>query len=380
MRKKFYSNLTLKHIVYNACNEDPSVDSVLMDIDPESVICMLCSAGCNALHYLLDDPAHIDCIDFNPCQIALADLKFTTIKSGRYEDLWNLFSMGTHPDVKSVYRHHLRDKLLPVSTKFWDRNMNFFRRGLIKKGLYYHSLSGSIPMCLDWIKKKDKEGILKLFQTKDLEEQKALFDQHLTPYLNGKFMRLLVNTMFKTGLPSRQLSMIHNNVEEVHQFLLDRIRYVLTELPGHDNYFYYQYFFGQYNEDCCPEYLKEENFAMFKDRADRIQLHHADFGKFLEKTDQTYTHFFLLDHLDWLIHDRQKLSQQWLNILGQSRVGTKILIRTFLPGLEWLPEEFKGHVNFTKNIDDAVSKDRVGHYQETYLLKVTTPLSNKMVS
>jgi len=374
LKKTFYDRLSTKYIIYNACNEDPRVDLELMPINSDATICMLCSAGCNALHYLLDNPAQIDCVDFNPCQIALADLKFTVIKSGSHTDLWHLFSMGNHPSIKSIYRERLRKQLLPISTLFWDRNLNFFRRGWIKKGFYYHSLSGSLPICADWIKKKDKDAVVELFQINDLEKQREIFDRHLFPYLNGKFMRLLVSAMFKTGLPSRQLDMLHDGAEQVHRFLLNRVKYVLTELPGSDNYFYYQYFFGNYQPDCCPEYLKPQNFATLQERIDRLHLHHTEFSAFLEQSNRTYTHFFLLDHLDWLVHNPQKLSRQWHLILSRSLVGTKILVRSFLPGLDWLPEPFRQHLSVTENIEPIVAKDRVGHYQQTYLLKVVAPL------
>jgi S-adenosylmethionine-diacylglycerol 3-amino-3-carboxypropyl transferase len=374
LKKTFYHRLSTKYIIYNACNEDPRVDLELMPINSDATICMLCSAGCNALHYLLDNPVRIDCIDFNPCQIALANLKFMTIKSSNHTDLWQLFSMGIHPQIKSIYRQRLREQLLPISTRFWDRNIKFFRRGWIKKGLYYHSLSGSLPIFADWIKKKDKNALEELFQINDLEKQREIFDRHLLPYLNGKLMRSLVSLMFKTGIPSRQLDMIHGDAKQVHRFLVNRVRYVLTELPGSDNYFYYQYFFGKYKPDCCPEYLKEQNFAMFQERINRIHLHHAEFSEFLEQNNRSYTHFFLLDHLDWLVQNPQKLLRHWQMILSRSLIGTKILVRSFLAELDWLPEPFRKHVSFVENIESVVATDRVGHYQKTHLLKVVSPL------
>ncbi len=375
LKKAFYDRLSTKYIIYNACNEDPRVDLELMQINSQSSVCMLCSAGCNALHYLLDNPSIIDCIDFNPCQIALANLKFTAVQSLNYQDLWYMFATGIHPDIKFLYRDHLRDRLLPEARVFWDRNIiDFFRRCLVKKGLYYRSISGSLSLFAQLLCKKDKDGLAELFRIDDLKQQGKIFDQHLLPYLNGKVIRLFVQAMFKTGIPSRQLNLLCDDAQQAHSFLLNRVKYVLTELPGHDNYFYYQYLFGKYRENCCPEYLREQNLAILQERVDRIQLHHAEFSGFLEQNDRTYTHFFLLDHLDWLIHNPQKLSKQWRVILNRSTVGARILVRSFLPGLDWLPKQFRKHVSFTENIESIAAKDRVGHYQKTYLLSVVSPL------
>lgn len=372
LKKAFYDRLTTKYIVYNACNEDPRVDLELMSIGSDSSVCMLCSAGCNALHYLLADPLRIDCIDFNPCQIALADLKFKSLQSLPYQDLWNMFAEGTHPDIKTFYQEQLRDGLLPKSKLFWDKNITkFFSRRAVKKGLYYRSVSGSLSIVSQFIGKEDKNAVSKLFETDNLNQQSRIFDRHLLPYLNGKFVRLSVEAMFKTGIPSRQLNMLCEDAQRAHSFLIDRTQHVLTKLPAYDNYFYYQYLFGKYQKNCCPEYLRERNIPVLRERIDRIHLHNTEFAKFLEQSDRTYSHFFLLDHLDWLVDDPQKLSRQWRAILNKSTVGTEILIRSFLPGLDWLPKQFRGHVSFAENINHAVVKDRVGHYQQTYLLTVT---------
>jgi S-adenosylmethionine-diacylgycerolhomoserine-N-methlytransferase len=52
-----------------------------MELDRHSSVVMITSAGCNALDYLLDDPARIHAIDVNFRQNALLELKQTLIAS-----------------------------------------------------------------------------------------------------------------------------------------------------------------------------------------------------------------------------------------------------------------------------------------------------------
>ena len=51
----------------------------------------------------------------------------------------------------------------------------------------------------------------------------------------------------------------------VGQFIRDALEAVVTELPFHDNYFWRVYFQGHYTPECCPEYLKQENFERAAD-------------------------------------------------------------------------------------------------------------------
>jgi S-adenosylmethionine-diacylglycerol 3-amino-3-carboxypropyl transferase len=71
----FFRSLHGHRLLYNACWEDPRVDRGLFGITPASCILVITSAGCNALDYLLDDPAEIVALDINPRQNALLELK-----------------------------------------------------------------------------------------------------------------------------------------------------------------------------------------------------------------------------------------------------------------------------------------------------------------
>ena len=71
-------------LLYNACWEDPRLDRALFQIQPDSRVLVITSAGCNALDYLLDDPAEVVAVDVNPRQNALLELKLALIRRGDY--------------------------------------------------------------------------------------------------------------------------------------------------------------------------------------------------------------------------------------------------------------------------------------------------------
>lgn len=72
----------------------PRIDRQLPEIDADSDVAVIASAGCNVLDYLLDDPRSISAADVNPRQNALLELKLAMIRRGRYEDFFAAFGRG----------------------------------------------------------------------------------------------------------------------------------------------------------------------------------------------------------------------------------------------------------------------------------------------
>ena len=65
-----------------------------MALDKDSEVVMITSAGCNALDYLLDDPKAVHCIDMNPRQNALLELKRAFFQQSDSENLFKALGQG----------------------------------------------------------------------------------------------------------------------------------------------------------------------------------------------------------------------------------------------------------------------------------------------
>ena len=65
LRDKIFSNIHGNNLIYNTCWEDPRCDRQMLNINKNSKMVMITSAGCNALDYLLDNPKEIHTIDMN---------------------------------------------------------------------------------------------------------------------------------------------------------------------------------------------------------------------------------------------------------------------------------------------------------------------------
>jgi S-adenosylmethionine-diacylglycerol 3-amino-3-carboxypropyl transferase len=371
LQKKFYNYLFNKKIVYNVCMEDPRTDMRLFDVAPGSNIFVLASGGCNALHYALDpNVANVHCVDANPCQIALVNLKKQVIENGSHQDLWNMFGVGVHEALVSSYAQNFRPGLSTECATFWDKNIKNFQINGSNQGFHYHTGCGFITRCFRLLKKEHLAQIAKLFELADKKEQTYVYEKYLEPVFNSIFSTLLINVTTQLGIPSRQVRMISQKPSEVMKFLNARIKYTLTELPANENYFYHLYIFGNYRRDCAPEYLKECNFQLLKNTHNKISVTNAYVADYLNSTQQYFSHFALLDHLDWLVNNPKLLEAQWKAILSRSQRGTKLIIRSYFSGFEWLPDFVKNHVDVFTDIESHTSMDRLGIYNKTHLLFV----------
>lgn len=368
-----------KHrLVYNTCWEDPALDRELLQLDANSRVVMITSAGCNALDYLLDGPAEIHAVDVNPRQNALLDLKLAVIARGRFEDLFLAFGEGRHPAFPELLAN-LIDQLPPESADFWSAKSHYLDGRHFKRSLYFHGSCGDVAWLMRTFVLRRWPGLwkdlLRLLKADSLAEQQKAFAR-IEPRLWNVFTRWLLRrpaTLSLLGVPQAQADLIARQWPGgVLGYVQDKLRRVATELPMRDNYFWRVYVHGSYTPECCPNYLKRENFALLRDRADRVRTHTCLLVDFLCTQPGRYSHYVLLDHQDWLAgHDRTALAHEWRLILKNSRPGTRILFRSAAPQIDFLPGFVTEQVRFHPALTSLLHAwDRVGTYGSLHLAEV----------
>ena len=364
--------------MYNACWEDPALDRELLNLDVVSRVVMITSAGCNALDYLLDDPAEIHAVDVNPRQNALLDLKLALIAEDRFEDLFLAFGEGRHPGFHDVLRG-LFHRLTPESATFWSTKVHYLNGHHFKRSFYFHGSCGDVAWAMRTLVLRRFRGLWEdlglLLEAGSLEEQRSAFGR-IEPRLWNAFTCWLLcrpATLSLLGVPRAQASLIDEQWPGgILGYLQDKLRWVATEIPMRDNYFWRVYIQGAYTPECCPNYLKRENFDALRRRAHRVRTHTCLLGEFLLRNPARYSHYVLLDHQDWLAgHDPDALAAEWRLMLENSRPGTRILFRSAAPQVDFLPAFAAARVRFHNERTTALHpRDRVGTYGSLHLAEV----------
>ena len=365
-------------LIYNACWEDPRIDRELMELDKTSKLVMLTSAGCNALDYLLDAPAEIHCVDLNPRQNALLQLKLALIRRGDFSDLYAMFGDGVHNDYRKLYAA-VRPTLPEYAQQFWDNNIAYFDAGGKKRSFYYHGTSGAVAWLLTRNllseKKRIRHDLFEMLDAQTLDEQREIY-QRIEPGLWGRFTSWVISQPFllaMTGVPRPQIQLIQQDYPGgVRGYVADKLRHVLTEVIFRDNYFWRVYLTGSYSHACCPNYLKEENFTRLQDAVEQIHVYNTSVTDFLKHHPDDYSHYVLLDHQDWLAwHAPEALAEEWDMILANSRPGSRILMRSASNSVDFLPTDAVNALHFHDERARALHvKDRVGTYGSLHFAEV----------
>lgn len=327
-----------KNLVYNQCWEDPRLDRQALQLTSEDNVAVITSAGCNALDYALAGANHVYAVDMNHRQNALLELKKAAVSNLDYESYFSMFGRGKLPNWDSVYAEKLRSSLPEHAQQFWDRHGKFFKGVGRRPSFYFRGTSGLFA----WIVNGYVDRVVKLrapidqiLNAKTIEEQQEIFyNQNLKESLFKPMIRWLLGrdtTMAMLGVPRSQREQLDKGYPGgIAQFIIDRIETVFAKLPLSDNYFWRVYLTGEYTKDCCPEYLKEENFESLRDQiAANVTTHTNSLLGFLEQHDGQISRFILLDHMDWMYHNaKDVLCAEWQGIVDRAAPGAKIIWRS----------------------------------------------------
>jgi len=374
IQDSIFESIISSRLVYNTCWEDPRIDRQLLQLDENSSVVMITSAGDNALDYLLDSPSKIYAIDQNPHQNALLELKLAFFDLGEPELLKSFFMNGKIKDAIHIYYQYLRRLLPEYARIIWDDKIYAFARGPAQKSFFYTGTSGKFAWLIrQYIRSQNLQNpINSLLNADSLEEQEKLYKE-IEPQLWSAFNEWAINqnaTMALIGVPPNQKEMIQRNFQGgLKQFIKKSLHKTFTQLSTHDNYFWRVYLTGAYASHCAPNYLKTEHFETIRNQRESLQIHNRKISEFLTRNPGFYSHYVLLDHMDWLAwKDFEALEKEWNLIFKNSCPGTRILFRSAGLTHDFLPDFVLDTVEFKPDWTQSLhQQDRVGTYGSTHL-------------
>jgi len=376
--QRIFNAIYSRSLVYNTCWEDPAVDRHALALGPDDSVLVITSAGCNALDYALEGPRRIDAVDANPRQTALLELKIAGIRTLGFDDFFAIFGEGYHPRFAALYHTHLRDRLSPFARTWWDKRCGWFTSG--RGSFYFHGLSGSVARgarAYFATRPRLRNAIADLFLARDVAEQRAIYDTRVAPQLWNRPVNWVISRQFVMsllGVPYPQRRLVEaQHAGGVSGFIRSAVQYVFRQLPLADNYFWHVYMTGRYRHDCCPEYLKQDNFERLKaGLVDRIHPHTTTVTQFLMAHEEPVSRFVLLDHMDWMSsYHPDALIEEWEAIRRRAAPGARILLRSaharpaYLDDIRIGPDQMplRSAFRFMDEVADALqAQDRVHTY------------------
>jgi S-adenosylmethionine-diacylglycerol 3-amino-3-carboxypropyl transferase len=373
-----FDRIHTRNLIYNQCWEDPALDHEVLNIAPSDKIVMITSAGCNALDYLLRAPRRIDCVDVNPFQNALLELKLAGLKELSHWEFFEMFGRGRIANHRRIYDRRLREYLSMPSRRIWDERIDYFKSG--GAGLYFHGASGFFARMVRWHLHtlcNLKHDLEEFQNVRDLAEQAEFYRRRIAPKLWNPAIRSLLRrpaVLSLLGVPIEQRQQIEKTTgADISTFIEQRVEATLTRIPIAANYFWRVYMNGHYTEECCPDYLKRENFQLLRWLAARVFVHTETLTEFLQSTPRQFSIFVLLDHMDWISRAPSLLEEEWRAIILRAVPGARIIYRSGGVNCSYIPEfaarRLELHAERTAKLNQ---RDRVGTYGSFHYATVTT--------
>ncbi|EGN99748.1 hypothetical protein SERLA73DRAFT_121865 [Serpula lacrymans var. lacrymans S7.3] len=292
--------------IYSFTWEDPVVDLKHLDLSTDDSMLVITSAGDNALHYAIAaQPKRIHCVDMNPCQGHLLELKLASIQSLEYKDFFDMFGSGCHPQFRGLLDSKISPFLSSAAYQFWHINDNAF-----SSAFYLNGYSGWALRLAQYIfsfvgVSQDVEA---LCSAESIPEQEKIWKEKLRPVLlNPIVVALLKNPIFcwnALGVPLNQRRML---LEEgtIYEFVRDTFDPLPSTYSFKDGaYFYLLALLGHYTRSSCPEYLTQSGFDALKSdngkAMEAFRLHTDSIVNVLRGlTTWSLTRAVIMDHLDW---------------------------------------------------------------------------------
>jgi S-adenosylmethionine-diacylglycerol 3-amino-3-carboxypropyl transferase len=391
VRDSLFDAFQRRHLIYNACWEDPAIDRQACGFGPADRALVITSGGCNALDYLLAGAGAVAAVDSNPCQGALLEFKAAAIRGLDYAAFWELFGAGRAPRAREFYRDGVRHRLSPWARRYWDRHLHYFDGRGWRGSFYYHGGWGTMMwlMVRYWYDCRGlRRPIRELFAARSLEEQRQVYESRLrgrlwTPGFSWLSSRRLVLALM--GIPERQRKFLLNFPGGLFRRGQAVIEELVATIPFAANPFFRVYLLGSYTPDCCPEYLTPHGFARLRaGLLDRLTVHTATVTEHLQRPGPAYSRFVLLDHMDWL--DVPALTEEWEAVLARAAPGAVALFRSALPDVEYLravPVRYRGRqttlgelLRFDRERAAALhSRDRVHMYGSFHIAALQSYIS-----
>lgn len=294
--------------IYGFTWEDPYVDVEHMNIKTTDSVLCITSAGDNALHYAIAaKPRRIHCVDMNPCQGHLLELKLACIASLTFEEFWKLFGEGKCDNFAELLDTKISPYLSSHAYQFWRLNTHCWNRNFYFRGYSGHALRlAKIAFSLFNVNK----SAVAMCQTASIEEQQKIWESSLRRTLiNPTLINLfLSNPAFlwnALGVPVNQMNCFRDEDVSAGQYAVDTLDPIVKHsLLKTDNYHYHLCLTGRYTPESCPLYLKPEAFASLQSNAaralDAFRLHTDSIVHVLRGLeDDSLTHAIVMDHMDW---------------------------------------------------------------------------------
>ena len=348
MKELNKGQVQLSKLIFTHNWEDPAVDEKALQIKKGDHVFSITSGGCNTLGFLRYEPAKITCVDINPAQTYVIELKKAAFRELSQQECYEF--LGLLPSARRMELYRKISQSVPADTReFFDNRLGLVKKGILMNGRYerFVKLAGRFIRIMQGSRKTKK-----LFSLATLQEQKTFYDQEW----NNKRWRWIFSTMFnKKRLAKKGLNADYFHFDDgstsFSESFQKRASHAFVDLPIRSNYFLSLYLTGKYSDQNLPAYLNPDHFSVIKESVDNIEAVTADSKYWLEQQDENIFDAMALSNICELMDEEDTL-KFFTEVARTAKPGARIVFRNLM-----IPREVPESLRKTIVKDETLSKE-----------------------
>jgi S-adenosylmethionine-diacylglycerol 3-amino-3-carboxypropyl transferase len=327
--------LMFRRLVYTQIWEDPVVDMQALKLNCNDHVIAVASSGCNALSYLINNPAKVIAVDINKAHVSLIRLKIAALKTlPNYEEYFEFFGVAKASSNIRIYNNLIAPILDADSRQYWEEGPIGFRRiSMFAKGFYKYGLLGQIIRIIHWSAKLHKVKLSEFLHMKTLSDQEKWFDEKVAKIFDSRLVSKLISSpfaLYKLGITPSHHHRFLKSPEEMAAIIKMRARKLATVTLPKDNYFAWQVFGGRYDHtgnSALPPYLMRQHYCTMKANAHKISVEQNNIRDTLSCMDHnSLDAFVLLDTQDWM--SDEDITVLWSEITRVAKPRARVIFRS----------------------------------------------------
>lgn len=341
---KFFSLLR-----YSFGNEDWRTEEEALDIQPQDHVLCITASGDRPLNLLTRECQKIVCVDANPIQNHLLQLKSAAMQVLDYKDYLAFLGATPSHNRKQILQH-----LLPfmdqTAAQFWSKHQKMIAKGV----LYQGTVERLTNMIAKVFKLTRGKKVKRLFSINNIEEQRKFLREEWDSYLLRKVFNLVLNTFISRvviedpGLANFSTDMKPGN------YIYDRIHASLERELAKKNPLLSLLLRGRVSHEAYSPYLTEKGTQAIKQRLMTLEVKTTNILSYLESLPgPTFDVFSLSDVPSYLSYPH--FVRLLEGILKTAKPGARFCLRQFLSSYE-IPQHLQAHFIRDKSLEKRLER------------------------
>lgn len=293
----------MPRLLYAQVREDPEVDAEALGVTPADRLLAVTSGGCTALRLLSEGPQELLCVDSNPAQNHLLELKLAAIRSLPLAEGRRFLGARKGEGRRPVYRR-LRDQLSPAACRFWDRRPLQIEEGVLAAGVTERMSGWMRRLVLGFAHPPGR--LRPLLRQKGLDSQARFYRETWNNRRWRAILRFCFHPLLFRAVYGKRFFQRLAGADPAALWAA-KINRGFTEIPIRSNFFLSQLFWGRFLpwEEGLPPYLRAGLYERVAANAGRLRWVCSDLFDLLGQVPPgRFTKMALSNALEWFPPDR----------------------------------------------------------------------------